>query len=108
MLKSKPLCWFVRQFGMRTHGNEAPAWQVLPPPDQHQHSLVPDQHHQQVQVQVQVQVQALVLVPVLVPVQVPEATRTSNILHACVSRLTFSRVRRPRNRSRGRPARRWR
>ena len=26
MLKSKPLCWFVRQFGMRTHGNEAPAW----------------------------------------------------------------------------------
>ena len=25
MLKSKPLCWFVRQFGMRTHGDEAPA-----------------------------------------------------------------------------------
>ena len=28
MLKSKTLCWFVRQFGMRTHGNEAPAWLV--------------------------------------------------------------------------------
>ena len=28
MLKRRSLLWFVGQFGMRTHGNEAPAWRV--------------------------------------------------------------------------------
>ena len=37
MLKSKPLCWFVRQFGMRTHGNEAPACM-----DDQRHIYLPD------------------------------------------------------------------